>query len=194
MPRFFLLAAAVACGLTAPGAQAGLLPVNVTITPEAGNYRWTYAIVLPTDSQLQSGNYFTLYDFGGYIPGGEMAPDGWAFTASQTGPTPALTVPNDDPNAWNLSWQYTGPTILTGQTGLGNFWAYSTSGSATTDFFTAQTFRSSDGLSDRNVTTTLVPDGAGAPPAGVPEPGTLVLAGLGLPLVGLARARRRAAS
>ena len=46
-------------------ASAGLLPTNVQVNPEAGNFRWTYAIVLPTDMKLQSGNYFTIYDFAG---------------------------------------------------------------------------------------------------------------------------------
>ena len=50
-------------------AQAGLLPVSVSVQPEAGNFRWTYSVVLPTDMKLQAGNYFTIYDFGGYIAG-----------------------------------------------------------------------------------------------------------------------------
>ena len=41
-------------------AQAGIIPVSVSVIPEAGNFRWTYSIVLPTDMKLQSGDYFTL--------------------------------------------------------------------------------------------------------------------------------------
>jgi hypothetical protein len=69
-----LFAAAVAAVTIGSQAQAGLLPISVTITPEGENFRWTYAIVLPTDMKLQSGNYFTIYDFNGYQPGGETAP------------------------------------------------------------------------------------------------------------------------
>ena len=50
-----VFAAAVAAVAVGSPAQAGLLPISVTITPEAGNFRWTYAIVLPTDMKLQSG-------------------------------------------------------------------------------------------------------------------------------------------
>jgi len=183
-----LAAVAIAAGITS-SAQAGLLPTQVTVTPEAGNYRWTYAIVLPTDMKLQSGNYFTIYDFAGYVPGGESAPAGWALSTSNTGTTPSQLLPNDDAGVVNLTWTYTGDTQF-GQTGLGNFWAVSTSGDRAEDSFTALTNRASDGLKDSNVTTTDVPTGSTNPP-GVPEPTTLALAGLGLPLVGLVRRMRR---
>lgn len=187
-----LFAAAIATvALSGNPAEAGLLPNSVTVIPESGMFRWTYSIVLPTDMQLQSGNYFTIYDFAGYTPGGESAPDGWEFTASKVGPTPNRLNPEDNADLWNLSWKYTGPTIPSGQIGLGNFWAYSTFSDKTEDFFTAETYRTSDGLLDRNITTTLVPTGEDMPPPGVPEPATLLMAGLGLPLFGLSRIARK---
>src|SRR3954451_12268704 len=68
--RLFAVAAAtVAVGSSS---QAGLLPVSVTVTPEANNFRWTYSIVLPTDMKLQSGDYFTIYDFGGLVAGSQF--------------------------------------------------------------------------------------------------------------------------
>lgn len=164
-------------------ASAGLLPVSVTVTPESGNYRWTYAIVLPTDMQLQSGNYFTIYDFHGLIPGSDSAPAGWTFSKTNVGPTPDRLNPSDDPATVNLTWTYNGPTLASGQVGLGNFWAYSTFGMLHQDYFTAETYRTSDGLFDRNLTTTSTPFPQAGPT--VPEPGTLLMAGLGLPLVGL---------
>ena len=187
------LTAAAALG-GADAATAGLLPVSVSVTPESGKYRWTYAIVLPTDSQLQSGNYFTIYDFKGLAEGSVVAPAGWSFTTDKVGPTPVLVTPTDDPLVPNLSFKYTGPTIDAGQTGLGNFWAVSDFGLKTDSFFTAQTNRTSDGKVDTNITTTNVPVPSGTVvPPGVPEPATLVLVGLGLPCVALARRLRRAA-
>lgn len=192
-----LFAAAAATAVAASSASAGLLPVSVTVSSEGDNFRWTYAIVLPTDMKLQSGNYFTIYDFNGYVSGGESAPDGWTFSASKVGPTPDRLTPKDNTDVWNLTWKYTGPTIPSGQIGLGNFWAVSTIGNSTVDSFTARTNRTSDGAIDSNITDTEVPKppsgGNNGPPVDSPEPATLALAGLGLPLVGLARALRRRA-
>jgi hypothetical protein len=168
-------------------AQAGLLPVSVTVTPEAGNFTWTYSIVLPTDSQLRTGNYFTIYDFRGFLPGTATGPTGWDFAVSNVGQTPALLAPFDDASLPNLTWTYLGPnTVTSGQVGLGNFSASSIYGGINDSFFTALTNRTSDGRLDANITTTDVPV-----PAAVPEPTTLVLAGLGLPLAALARRARR---
>jgi hypothetical protein len=188
-----LFAAAVAAVALGSQAQAGLLPVSVTITPEGGNFRWTYAIVLPTDMKLQSGNFFTIIDFFGHVPGGESQPENWLLSVSGDGGRPGRLTPDDDETIPNLTWTYTGPTIPSGQIGLGNFWAYSVNGQAKEDFFVAENNRTSDGLIDRNITDVNVPFGEDIPPpSGVPEPTTLALAGLGLPLIGLTRwARRR---
>ncbi len=186
-------AAALVAAASLGTANAGLLPVSVTVTPESGNFRWTYAIVLPTDMSLQAGNYFTIYDFQGYVAGGDKAPSGdWTFSAADNGPTPDLLRPNDDETITNLTWTYNGPTIPSGQIGLGNFWAISQFGTGMSDSFTAITARTSDGLADSNITETQVPVGTNPPdPNTVPEPMTLVMAGLGLPLVGLVRRFRK---
>ena len=192
MTRWLIALALVAAGTLAGAApaRAGLLPVRVSVTPDGGNFRWTYAIVLPTDSQLQSGDYFTIFDFGGYMPGTSAQPVGWSFATSATGPIPDWLLPDDSAGLPNLTWSYTGPTINAGQTGLGNFWNMSLYQDSTDSFFTASTHRTSDGRVDNNITPTTVPVPV-APPAGVPEPATLALAGLGLPLVGVARLRLR---
>jgi len=183
-----VFAATIAAVAVATQATAGLLPTQVTVTPSSGNYRWTYAIVLPTDSKLQAGNYFTIYDFEGYMDGTALAPDAnWTSNVVKVGPTPTVLNPVDDPSIDNLVFTYTGATIPAGQLGLGNFMAMSMFGDRKDSDFTAETNRTSDGLKDSNITSTDVPTGN---IEAVPEPATLLIAGLALPLVGLARRRK----
>ncbi|HVL13581.1 MAG TPA: PEP-CTERM sorting domain-containing protein [Gemmata sp.] len=194
-------AALVATAVTAP-ARAGLLPVSVSIQPEAGNFRWTYAVVLPTDMKLQAGNYFTIYDFGSYVDGSasvtspfpdDSAAEFWTVSTTNLGPTPDLLNPADDANIANITWTYNGPTIESGKVTLGNFSATSIYGEAQSSFFTATNPRAIDGVIDSNITETITPIGTNNPDPtpGVPEPTTLALAGLGLPILGVARWVRR---
>ena len=183
------LLSVVALLAVAEPARAGLLPVQVTIMSESGNFRWTYAIVLPTESQLQSGDYFTIYDFGGLVPGSVAAPEGWAIGVANVGTTPDRLNPDDNAGLPNLTFTYSGSTVNTGQTGLGNFWAVSLSYETTESAFTAKTHRTSDGKPDSNLTETVVP--VPTAPPGVPEPTTFALAGVGLALLGFTRRTKR---
>src|SRR5881227_3726269 len=109
--------AAVLAAALGSSARAGIIPVSVSVIPEAGNFRWTYSIVLPTDMKLQSGDYFTIYDFAGLKAGsaivGATGPDAsyasnWNFSSANVGPTPDRLNPNDDATLPNLTWTYNG--------------------------------------------------------------------------------------
>ena len=182
MTKRLILAALLAACL-APVASAGLLPGVVTRTAAGANTDFHYAAVLPTDSQLKVGNRFTIYDFAGYVPGSERAPDGWSFGLANVGPTPIETDPVDDPAKPNLSWTYSGPVVEGGKP-LGDFGASSVFFDTAPAYFTAVTWTLKDRV-DTNITTTLVPVGSAVTGPTVPEPTTLLLAAVGLPLAGL---------
>ena len=191
---FTRMFAATAAALVVSGtASAGIIPISVSVTPEAGNFRWTYAIQLPTDMKLQAGDYFTIYDFGGFVEGSLFAnptadTGDWSMT-TDTRPVPIGLNPNDDAAVPNLTFKYNGPAVLVGGLGLGNFGAASTVGTSTATDFTAQNRQFSSGELDRNIVDTIAPGTPDVPPppSGVPEPTTLALAGIGLPLLAAAR-------
>jgi hypothetical protein len=197
----FSIAASIALSVYVAPAKAGLLPVSVTVQPEAGNFSWTYSVVLPTNMQLQSGDYFTIYDFAGYVKGSATVTSAyptagnasnWAVTSSLIGQTPAHLNPVDNTSIPSLTWTYTGPTIPSGQVTLGNFTATSLYQTSTTGYFTATNALAVNGQTDNNITETLVPTASGpSSTPGTPEPATLALVGLGLPFIGIARSLRR---
>jgi hypothetical protein len=180
-----VLALVASLGLAAH-TQAGLIPTNVSITPDGGNFRWTYAVVVTTDVKVNPGDYFTIYDFGGFIPNSVVMPKNWSFSSSNIGPTPAGTAPADDPAVPNLTFTYTGPGSVNGSAGLGNFMANSTFGDAVSSDFTSISHRQVDGRSEANITSTNVPV-PGANPNTTPEPATLAMFSFGLPMLGILR-------
>jgi hypothetical protein len=185
-----VLLAVVAAFAAAPRAEAGMIPVNVSVTPDAENFRWTYGVVVTTDVAVQPGDFFTIYDFGGLVDGTIVAPSGWNVSTALVGPTPDGTHPADDAAVTNMTFTYAGDTPINGQVGLGNFSAISTYGDPTTSDFTSITHRQVDGRSEANITSTDVPV-PGTTVRESPEPATLALCGFGLPLIGLVNLLRR---
>lgn len=203
----------LAVGLAAAlggSAQAGLLPLTATAVPDGDAYRYTYGVMLTSNSTLQKGDNFVIYDFNGFIDGTTTQPAGFEFTAMNLGGNLGRTVPNDNPDMPNLVWSYTGDTPLVGQIGLGNFTALSTKpeASVTTDFVSRTQVEDPNGevRDEDNITHTKAPFGTDVqqppvdppvdpvdpvdPPSGVPEPSSLILLACGLPLVAGARALR----
>src|SRR5262245_26632094 len=186
----WLLALALLVGLE-QAAQAGMIPAAVSVTPDGGNFRFTYSVVLPTDYTLKAGDYFTIYDFNGLVAGTNSQPANWTFSSPMTGPTPPHITPVDSASVENLTWMYTGPNV-SGQIGLGNFWALSTFGKEMDGDFTSFDHSQSAGRAVGNITTTSVPDPrSGGDINHAPEPATLALFGAAVPLLGLCRLVRR---
>jgi len=189
--------------------QAGLMPVSSTVSSNGNgsSFTYTYGLALTSNATLQAGNYFTIYDFQGLLPNSNTQPAGFAFSTSLVGPTPAGTTPVDNPTISNVTWTYTGQGAPVGPTNLGSFTVQSKYGMATTGTFASLAVQLA-GDNAINTTTQAqvsVPSGSNCGSSGdpvvstlggpsgpsIPEPTSLVLLCIGLPLLGLFCYRRK---
>ena len=161
--------------------RADIIPSFVSATATlGGNTVWSYQIDITSDQQVTTGDFFTIHDFGNFIPGTNMQPADWAFSSLAVGHPPAGVNPPDDPNILNLTWTYTGSATVPTNTVLGPFsvtlpGTQSVSAPLHNSFFSAQATRANGPNAGTKV------NNVGQVPVPVPEPSSLallVLAGL----------------
>ena len=161
--------------------RADVIPSFVSATATSGgNTVWSYQIDITSDQQVTTGDFFTIHDFGNFIPGTNMQPTNWSFSSLLVGPTPSGVHPADDPNIPNLTWTYTGSATIPTNTTLGPFsvtlaGTQFVSAPVRQAFFSAQATRSNGPNAGTKV------NNVGQVPVPIPEPSSLallVLAGL----------------
>jgi hypothetical protein len=163
--KYCLLLAAISSISLA--ARADIIPTLSSVTGSSPNFTWNYAANVTVDQTVNTGDFFTIYDFGSIAPGSNTQPTGWTFSQALVGPTAALTSPTDNPNILNLTWTYTGTTPIVGSAALGIFSVITSTDQLKDGQFTAQATRNSGpnaGTKVSNIGTVAVP---------VPEPSTL---------------------
>jgi hypothetical protein len=148
-----------------------------------GLFQWNYRLELTASEALVTGDFFTVQDFGEYVAG-SVSSTNLLFTPSTqlVGPNVANVTPSDDPGEINLVWTYNGPTIVDGV--YNGFSALSRTNIARSDQYTAQT-------TDAFPPTTgkIGSIGPVTVPIRIPEPASIVFAGIGV--VGLLGSIRR---
>jgi hypothetical protein len=167
-------------------ARADIIPQLNSITPVGSEFLWEYTADVTVSQYVDAGDFFTIYDFAGYVPGSEITPAGWAFSTALTGITPSGLILTDNGGLPNLTWTRTGGVIPT-ETNLGLFSARSIYGGQVLTNYAAMAHKDHPGFIDNGRPT--MNKGEIIAPV-VPEPGTMALLGLGAaPL--LRRLRRR---
>jgi len=180
----------MALGMLGMEARGDIIPTFVSVVAEGPNFRFTYDSTVTAVQRVDPGDFFTIYDFVGFIPGSNLQPGGWDFVSLLGGVTPGNVFPADDPTLPNLTWTRTGASVA-GPASLGSFSALSAfslivldnyTGRGTNNDATDPAFNTKNG----NIGFTTVPS---AVP--VPEPTTLAMAAIGLPILMGARFVRR---
>ncbi len=202
------VAGIAALGVGAQQAKADFIPTLVdpitqapTSVPTAGpgaDYTYTYSVQLTGSETANPGDYFTLYDIGGYVSAGTglTATTGyWVPSAQTLGETPASVNVADSPQYENVTFTYEGGTSGYGTT---------TVGPATFTGFTIVSTVPVTGIGSyatyaTNTALSPLKDGNSGPvrvPLATPEPGAIASFGFGgFGLLGLmVRSRRRNAT
>ena len=181
--------------------KADIIPLFNAATVVAGGCEFSYNVNIADGSRVNTGDYFTIYDFNGLASGSEFAPIDWSISEQLTGITPAGVDPSafsgDSAGVMNITFTYIGIPTLFGPiapvSGTGAFGAVSatciTSGLGT---YASHAHKSNPGSPDDN--TVQANGGFTVTPAAVPETSSLMLLVPGLvPLSIMLRRRVRKA-
>ena len=148
--------------------RADVIPTLSTVSPIGSNFQWNYSTNVTIDQMVTHGDFFTIYDFGSFVPGSNMQPAGWTFSSSLVGTNPSLVIPTDNPAVLNLTWTYTGATPINGSASLGTFSVATNTNQLTTSDFAAEATRNSGPNAGTKV------DNVGQVSIPVPETSTLL--------------------
>ena len=133
----------LAFGATIFSARGDIIPALTPNPPAAavGGFTWNYAGFVTNLQTVEPGDFFTIYDFGAFVPKSNLQPTGWTFSSALVGVNPPLVIPTDDPAVRNLTWTYTGTTPIDGIAPLGDFSVIASTDQLSVSTFAAQATR-----------------------------------------------------
>jgi hypothetical protein len=138
-------------------AQADIIPSFNSIVPNGGNFQFNYTATVTGDQMVETGDFFTIYDFNGLIPNSGSMPADWSYSSALIGRTPSQTNPPDDPTILNITFTYMGTTPIIGPADLGTFSAVSTFSGSHSGYFAGEGTLISNGRKVDNVGVIPVP-------------------------------------
>ncbi len=163
-------------------------------------YQYTYTATLAADQALRTGNYFTIYDFQGFVKFGTLGA-GFSGATALLRQTPSRVLPTDNASVLNATFTYSGPTINQPSNGtqgssteLGSFQIFSRFDGLSVIDFASQAYKNNGfavGTLVDNVGGTGGPLSGGGAGSDVPEPSVWALLIIGFGAVGVSARRRR---
>jgi hypothetical protein len=134
----------MAFSATTLAAYADVIPTLSSITPSGSDFTWNYSANVTADQRVEHNDFFTIYDFGSFVPGSNTQPTGWMFSSSLLGSTPSFLTArdyarlHDNPSVLNLTWTYIGQNPIIGPDFLGIFSVTNNTNQLTTGQFASQ--------------------------------------------------------
>jgi len=138
-------------------ARADIIPSFDSIVPNGSNFQFNYTATVTADQRVETGDFFTIYDFNGLVPNSATMPANWSFSSALIGVTPPRVNPPDDPTILNITFTYTGTMPIVGPAPLGTFSAVSNFGQSHPGYFAAEGTLNSNGTKVDNVGVVPVP-------------------------------------
>jgi|SRR6185295_11573103 len=195
--RRIVLFFTLALSLSAVARADIMVTLNSGPVVSFSNFTWTYTATLKSGSTLNNGDFFTIYDIGGFGPGVPIANPvimpiaNWSASIQFIGINGFNQAPADAGTLYNVTYVFTGSssivaasdTILGG--GAGAFGYTSSSSAAFAGAFSATSHATAGGLAQGNTSGVTV-----AGPSAVPEPTTSLLTGFGLLALSFLRRRK----
>jgi hypothetical protein len=128
-------------GLSVLAARGDVIPTLSSTSPVGSNFTWNYSANVTVDQNVETGDFFTIYDFGNFVTGSNHQPTGWTFSSALSGKNPLLVTPVDNASILNLTWTYTGAAPINGSSALGIFSIVTNTNQLRTSDFAAEATR-----------------------------------------------------
>jgi hypothetical protein len=110
-----LRAAVAALALFAgSAATADIVPLFSMVQPNGPNCTFSYNVFVSAGSKVDpaKGDFFTIYDFNGYVAGSAFAPVDWDIDVQPVGVTPAGQLIVENPTTVNITFTYVGSAVI----------------------------------------------------------------------------------
>lgn len=161
------------------------LALNSGPVVNGANFNWTYTATLKSGSTLNTGDFFTIYDVGGFGGGAPIANNvilpaaNWSSSIQLLGVNPFAQSPPDSSSLANVTFTFTGATAVVAASdtilggGAGAFGYTSSASASALEAYSAMSHFTAGGSAAGNTSLVTVA-------TAVPEPSTLLLSGIGL--------------
>jgi hypothetical protein len=157
-------------------AMSGIARADIMVVLNSGpvvsgpNFKWSYTVTVKSGYTLNTGDFFTIYDIGGFgvgvpLAGNVIVPNAnWSTSIQLHGVNGFAQAPADGAGIYNVTYTYTGSAIVAASDtivggGAGAFGYTSSNSTSFTGAYSATTHVTAGGAAAGNTSTVTVAGG-----------------------------------